>query len=95
MLLTHFLYPLKIKTVKRPKNGRSKLMFFKNFLKAGLDFELNSLNSGDIFSSFSSTWAAALPKLVTRRGALTGVTNSNSSQRRNSVDSEFSYSVRR
>ncbi|XP_022199353.2 protein smoothened [Nilaparvata lugens] len=55
----------------------------------GFNFELDSLASGEL----GSTWAAALPKLVTRRGALTGVTNSNSSQRRNSVDSEISYSV--
>lgn len=44
---------------------------------------------------FSSTWAAALPKLVTRRGALVGsTTGSVSSNRRNSVDSEISYSFR-
>lgn len=44
---------------------------------------------------FSSTWAAALPKLVTRRGALVGSTaGSVSSNRRNSVDSEISYSFR-
>ncbi|XP_046414631.1 protein smoothened [Neodiprion fabricii] len=58
----------------------------------GLNFELNSVASQD----FSSTWAAALPKLVTRRGALVGVTTGSvSSNRRNSVDSEISFSVRR
>lgn len=58
----------------------------------GLNFELNSVGSNDL----SSTWAAALPKLVNRRGALTGVdTGSVSSQRRNSMDSEISISVRR
>ncbi|XP_014468940.1 PREDICTED: protein smoothened-like isoform X4 [Dinoponera quadriceps] len=57
----------------------------------GLNFELNSVASQD----FSSTWAAALPKLVTRRGALVGsTTGSVSSNRRNSVDSEISYSFR-
>ncbi|XP_015173735.1 PREDICTED: protein smoothened isoform X1 [Polistes dominula] len=58
----------------------------------GLNFDLNSVASQD----FSSTWAAALPKLVTRRGALVGGnTGSVSSNRRNSVDSEISFSVRR
>ncbi|XP_075238286.1 smoothened, frizzled class receptor [Lycorma delicatula] len=77
-------------------NGRLSISIHNTYQDpVGLDFELNSFASGEIFSSFSSTWAAALPKLVTRRGALTGVTNSNSSQRRNSVDSEISYSVRR
>ncbi|XP_012263343.2 protein smoothened isoform X2 [Athalia rosae] len=58
----------------------------------GLNFDLNSVASQD----FSSTWAAALPKLVTRRGALVGVTTGSvSSNRRNSVDSEISFSVRR
>ncbi|XP_008551333.1 protein smoothened isoform X2 [Microplitis demolitor] len=45
---------------------------------------------------FSSTWAAALPKFVTRRGALIGGNaGSVSSNRRNSVDSEISFSVQR
>ena len=53
---------------------------------------MNSAASQDL----SSTWAAALPKLMTRRGALIGVaTGSNSSQQHNSIDSEISYSVRR
>ncbi|XP_043253743.1 protein smoothened [Colletes gigas] len=58
----------------------------------GLNFDLNSVASQD----FSSTWAAALPKLVTRRCALVGATTGSvSSNRRNSVDSEISFSVRR
>ncbi|XP_063973467.1 protein smoothened [Diachasmimorpha longicaudata] len=58
----------------------------------GMNFDLNSAASQD----FSSTWAAALPKFVTRRGALVGNnTGSSSSYRRNSVDSEISISVRR
>lgn len=56
----------------------------------GLDFELNSMESNE-----STTWAKMLPKLMTRRGALTPASGSNSSQRRNSMDSEISYSVRR
>ncbi|KAJ8680193.1 hypothetical protein QAD02_015980 [Eretmocerus hayati] len=55
----------------------------------GLNFDLNSVGSQD----FSSTWAAALPKLVTRRGALVG--GSVSSNSRNSTDSQYSFSVRR
>jgi len=46
---------------------------------------------------FSSTWAAALPKLVTRRGALIDnveSTSSNNHRRRNSYDSEISVSYR-
>lgn len=64
------------------------------FFFSGLNFELNSVESQD----FSSTWAAALPKLVTRRGALIDATtesNSSHHRRRNSYDSEISYSVRR
>ncbi|KAG8224389.1 hypothetical protein J437_LFUL016392 [Ladona fulva] len=67
----------------------------------GLEFDLNSVGaaSGDL----SSAWAAALPHLVMRRGAIAGGAglglgggNSFSSQvRRNSMDSEISYSVRR
>lgn len=60
----------------------------------GLDIDLNSVDSQDV----SSTWAAKLPKLVTRRDALIdGTTESMSktidSNRRNS-DSEISYSFR-
>ncbi|XP_018905351.2 LOW QUALITY PROTEIN: protein smoothened [Bemisia tabaci] len=58
----------------------------------GFDFELDSVGTkGDL----SSTWAAALPKFVLRRGALTVGGGSSSSQRRNSFGSEVSYSVRR
>ncbi|XP_014239427.1 protein smoothened [Cimex lectularius] len=57
----------------------------------GLGFELYSGGSGSVRSS----WAAALPKFVTRRGAFVPNTNSNSSVRRNSIDSQISYSVRR
>ncbi|XP_034246116.1 smoothened homolog isoform X2 [Thrips palmi] len=53
----------------------------------GLNFELNSVASQDM----STTWAAALPKLVTRRGALIDpATGSISSQY-----SDFSHGVRR
>ncbi|KAK6628415.1 hypothetical protein RUM43_002227 [Polyplax serrata] len=58
----------------------------------GLKFELNSTAS-----HLSSNWIAAVPKLVDRRGALVDpMTESNSSKRRNSYDSEsYTYSVRR
>lgn len=78
--------------------GKRKTLIKKSsiliFLSLGLNFELNSLESQD----FSTTWAAALPKFVTRRGALIDATtesNSSSYRRRNSYDSEISYSVRR
>lgn len=74
-------------------DGRLSISF-RNTHKdpVGLNIDLNSVSSQD----FSSTWAAALPKLVMRRDALAGVpTGSISSNRRNSVDSEISFSVRR
>ncbi|XP_012278979.1 protein smoothened [Orussus abietinus] len=73
--------------------GRLSISFYNTHEDpVGLNFDLNSAASQD----FSSTWAAALPKLVTRRGALVGgTTGSVSSNRRNSVDSEISFSVRR
>lgn len=53
----------------------------------GLNFDLTSVASQPL----SSTWAAALPKLVTRRGAVEKLFSSGSvsSNRRNSVDSEI------
>lgn len=73
--------------------GRLSISFHNTHTDpVGLNFELNSVGSNDL----SSTWAAALPKLVNRRCALTGAdTGSVSSQRRNSMDSEISISVRR
>ncbi|XP_012235045.2 protein smoothened isoform X2 [Linepithema humile] len=73
------------------KAGRLSISFHNTHEDpVGLNFDLNSAASQD----FSSTWAAALPKLVTRRGALVGTTGSVSSNRRNSADSEISYSFR-
>ncbi|XP_037786917.1 smoothened homolog isoform X1 [Penaeus monodon] len=54
----------------------------------GLNFEMNSMTSGDL----SSAWAHAIPHLMTRRGALVGSTALG--LRRNSVDSEYSVSRR-
>ncbi|XP_011695451.1 PREDICTED: protein smoothened isoform X2 [Wasmannia auropunctata] len=72
------------------KAGRLSISFHNTHADpVGLNFDLNSAASQDI----SSTWAAALPKLVTRRGALVGGTaGSVSSNRRNSGDSEISCS---
>lgn len=63
----------------------------------GLNFELNSVASHD----FSSTWANNLPRFVNRRCALTCGPNTGSASsshcgnhRRNSLDSEISFSVR-
>ncbi|XP_049856044.1 smoothened homolog [Schistocerca gregaria] len=74
-------------------DGRLSLSFHSTHEDpVGLNFDVNSMASQDL----SSTWAAALPKLMTRRGALIGATTgSMSSQRRNSFDSEISYSVRK
>lgn len=74
------------------KAGRLSISFHNTHADpVGLNFDLNSAASQD----FSTTWAAALPKLVTRRCALVGgTTGSVSSNRRNSGDSEISYSFR-
>ncbi|XP_076056128.1 smoothened, frizzled class receptor isoform X2 [Oratosquilla oratoria] len=54
----------------------------------GLNFDMNSGTSGDL----SSAWAAAIPHLMTRRGALVG--SAALGLRRNSVDSDYSISRR-
>lgn len=58
----------------------------------GLNFEMNSVAGSH---DFSSTWANNLPHFVSRRHALTGwVSSSSHGHRRNSVDSEISFSLR-
>ncbi|XP_018796507.1 PREDICTED: protein smoothened [Bactrocera latifrons] len=62
----------------------------------GLNFDVNDLNSSET-NEISSTWANYLPQFVKRRMALTGAGTTNSSSqgpRKNSVDSEISFSVR-
>uniref|UniRef100_A0A1I8PGR5 Protein smoothened n=1 Tax=Stomoxys calcitrans TaxID=35570 RepID=A0A1I8PGR5_STOCA len=64
----------------------------------GLNFDVNDLNSSET-NDISSTWANYLPQFVKRRMALTGAattTNSASqaAHRKNSLDSEISFSVR-
>lgn len=54
---------------------------------AGLNFDLNNDVDGDYYSS---SWAAHLPKLVSRRGAIYHET-SETSNRRNSTDSQISF----
>ena len=56
-----------------------------------LKFDMNSaIGSHD----FSSNWANNLPRFVNRRYALTGCTSSSHGPRKNSMDSEISFSVR-
>uniref|UniRef100_A0A0A1WQ87 Protein smoothened n=1 Tax=Zeugodacus cucurbitae TaxID=28588 RepID=A0A0A1WQ87_ZEUCU len=62
----------------------------------GLNFDVNDLNSSET-NEISSTWANYLPQFVKRRMALTGAGTTNSTSqgpRKNSVDSEISFSVR-
>lgn len=69
-------------------DGRLSISFCNSHVDpVGLNFDLTSVASQPL----SSTWAAALPKLVTRRGAVEKLFSSGSvsSNRRNSVDSEI------
>ena len=73
--------------------GRLSISFHNSHTDpVGLKFDMNSaVGSHD----FSSTWANNLPRFVNRRYALTGCPSSSShGHRRNSVDSEISFSVR-
>lgn len=73
--------------------GRLSISFHNSHTDpVGLKFDMNSaIGSHD----FSSTWANNLPHFVNRRHALTGwVSSSSHGHRRNSIDSEISFSVR-
>lgn len=75
--------------------GRLSLSFHNSHTDpVGLKFDMNSaVGSHD----FSSTWANNLPRFVNRRYALTGCPTSSShggGPRKNSMDSEISFSVR-
>lgn len=73
--------------------GRLSISFHNSHTDpVGLKFDMNSaVGSHD----FSSTWANNLPRFVNRRYALTGCASSSShGHRRNSIDSEISFSVR-
>lgn len=56
----------------------------------GLHFDLNSAPSNEL----STTWAANLPRLVNRRGAVPNDLAYSISSNNQSIDSEMSYSVR-
>lgn len=74
-------------------HGRLSISFHNSHTDpVGLKFDMNSaVGSHD----FSSTWANNLPRFVNRRYALTGCASSSShGHRRNSHDSEISFSVR-
>uniref|UniRef100_A0A8W7P1K9 Protein smoothened n=1 Tax=Anopheles coluzzii TaxID=1518534 RepID=A0A8W7P1K9_ANOCL len=73
--------------------GRLSISFHNSHTDpVGLKFDITSaIGSHD----FSSTWANNLPRFVNRRCALTGAaTSSSHDPRKNSVDSEISFSVR-
>lgn len=62
----------------------------------GLNFDMNDFNSSAT-NDISSTWANYLPQFVKRRFAITGAATNSSShgcQRKSSLDSEISFSVR-
>lgn len=73
--------------------GRFSISFHNSHTDpAGLKLGINSAGGSH---DFSSTWANNLPRFVNRRCALTGCHSSSSyGYRRNSIDSEISYSVR-
>lgn len=57
----------------------------------GLHFELNSAAASN---DLSTTWAANLPRLVNRRGAVPNDATFSVSSNNHSIDSGMSYSVR-
>lgn len=76
--------------------GRLSISFHNSHTDpVGLKFDVNSAAGSH---DFSSTWANNLPRFVNRRYALTGCPSSSRSShghgRRNSIDSEISFSVR-
>lgn len=74
--------------------GRLSISFHNTHTDpVGLNFDLDSVKGSN---DFSSTWANNLPRFVNRRGALTCAATSSSQNgtRRNSVESEISFSVR-
>ncbi|XP_055613172.1 protein smoothened [Uranotaenia lowii] len=81
------------KKKKFQNQGRLSISFHNSHTDpVGLKFDINSaIGSHD----FSSTWANNLPRFINRRYALTGAATSSSyDPRKNSVDSEISFSVR-
>jgi smoothened protein len=78
--------------------GRLSISFHNSHTDpCNLKFDMSDMNSAVGSHDFSSTWANNLPRFVNRRYALTGCPSSSRSShghRRNSIDSEISFSVR-
>ncbi|XP_023023019.1 smoothened, frizzled class receptor [Leptinotarsa decemlineata] len=75
---------------KKFKEGGEISIYENHTDPVGLDFELNSAASND----FIMTWAANLPRLVNRRGAVPNEVVCSVSSNNYSVDSEVSVSLR-
>lgn len=87
------IFALRDQILVAKKEMMTSISGLKIFINcAGLDFELNSEASND---HLSSTWYKGLHKLMRRRSAVYSRNHSTSSQRRNSVDSQISISIRR
>lgn len=78
------------KRKKFNQGGRISIEFQKHTDPVGLHFDLNSAASNEL----STTWAANLPRLVNRRGAVPNEATCSISSNNQSIDSEMSYSVR-
>lgn len=70
--------------------GRISIMCYNHSDPVGLNFELNSAASDNL----STTWAANLPRLVNRRGAVPNEVTYSCSSNNQSIDSEVSLNVR-
>ncbi|KAJ8916215.1 hypothetical protein NQ315_016354 [Exocentrus adspersus] len=78
-----------IKRKKFNEGGRISILCQNHTDPVGLDFELNSAASNDL----STTWAANLPRLMNRRGAVPNEA-AYSTSNNHSMDSEVSLNVR-
>lgn len=78
------------KRKKLNQDGRISIECQNHTDPVGLRFDLNSAASNDL----STTWAANLPRLVNRRGAVPNEVPCSVSSNNHSIDSEMSYSVR-
>ncbi|KAI4456612.1 frizzled [Holotrichia oblita] len=78
------------KRKKFNQDGRISIECQNHTDPVGLHFDLNSAASNEL----STTWAANLPRLVNRRGAVPNEIPCSVSSNNQSIDSEMSYSVR-
>ncbi|GJQ72421.1 smo [Trypoxylus dichotomus] len=78
------------KRKKFNQDGRISIECQNHTDPVGLHFDLNSAASNEL----STTWAANLPRLVNRRGAVPNEVPCSVSSNNQSIDSEMSYSVR-